>query len=499
MTFVGSLTLEPQTRGSSATLLPGTTVGDYRIDHTIGTGGMGAVYQATQPVIGKRVAIKLLHSSKSQSAVNRFVMEARAVNLIGHPNIVDVFGFGMTDDGRAYLVMELLVGETLAVRAKRSPISIAEICEILVEVTHALEAAHEAGVIHRDLKPENIFLATRKGALNVKLLDFGIAKLIGDGEREPEMRDETRPGVLIGTPRYISPEQVHGKTLDGGADIYALGVVAFELLAGRPPFTASHSYELFEKHAKLKPPKPSAFNAELPEAADTLIGAMLAKEPRERPTLATIRDTLTALRSAPAATVAAVRIPATVTPTALNPVVPAAEATHTTQVARAVTYTRARRIGSFVALGSAAVTGVVLAIVVAHRGSAVAPLPPAALQPEAAAQPPAQPVAVAPVITKPTIEPTIEPTIAPTVGSPAKPPEIELDPVAAGAGARGGAVRHPPVVHGKHDHPPAVKPASEPASERPPEKAADKPTEKPGSASHADDDNGVRSPFERSP
>ena len=164
-------------------------IGDYKIDRSIGMGGMGAVYQATQPLIGKRVAIKVLHRHlcENPTAINRFVTEARAVNQIGHPNIVDVFGFGMADDGRAFLVMELLVGETLEARMKGG-MRFGDACDVLIEVTHALEAAHEVGIIHRDLKPENIFLATR-GA-SVKLLDFGIAKLMGDRD----VVEQTRPG-----------------------------------------------------------------------------------------------------------------------------------------------------------------------------------------------------------------------------------------------------------------------------------------------------------------
>ena len=167
-----------------------------------------------------------MHRTKSDTAVSRFVKEARAVNLIGHPNIVDVFNFGMTSNGRPYLVMELLVGETLAVRVKRGAMPIAETCNVLIEVSHALEAAHEAGIVHRDLKPENVFLAKRKDVLHVKLLDFGIAKLFGDGELGGE---DTRPGVLIGTPRYISPEQVRGVPLDGQQRV--LGGHAFAVVA----------------------------------------------------------------------------------------------------------------------------------------------------------------------------------------------------------------------------------------------------------------------------
>ena len=272
----------------------GTTIGDYRIEATIGSGGTATVYAAVQPVIGKRVAIKILHQMKSDSAVNRFIKEARAVNLIGHPNIVDVFGFGLTDEGLPYLVMELLEGETLSVRAARKRLSHDELCDILTEVTYALEAAHEVGIIHRDLKPDNVFLARRRHVNSVKLLDFGIAKLFGDSGSIGGV-EETRPGVLIATPRYISPEQVRGTQLDGRVDIYSLGVVMFELLTGRAPFNAASSYDLIQKHAKLKPPLASSFEPKA-RAADELVNQMLAKSPDDRPTLAQIRSRLDKLR-----------------------------------------------------------------------------------------------------------------------------------------------------------------------------------------------------------
>ncbi|MFT3693384.1 MAG: serine/threonine-protein kinase [Kofleriaceae bacterium] len=280
----------------SPDLESGTAIGDYRIESTIGSGGMATVYAAVQPVIGKRVAIKVLHQAKSETAINRFIKEARAVNLIGHPNIVDVFGFGMTDRGRPYLVMELLEGETLAVRAARDPLDVSELCDMLTEVAYALEAAHEVGIIHRDLKPENIFISRRRHITHVKLLDFGIAKYFGTESPAIGEVDDTRPGVLIGTPRYISPEQVRGTKLDGRVDVYALGVVAFELLTGRPPFTANNSYDLFQKHAKLKPPVPSSFEPKVPPAMDTLIAQMLAKDPADRPTLVDVRAQLDKLR-----------------------------------------------------------------------------------------------------------------------------------------------------------------------------------------------------------
>jgi hypothetical protein len=463
---MGSATLAPE-----PDLAPGTVVGDYRIDHTIGIGGMAAVYQATQPVIGKRVAIKVLHRTKSETALNRFIKEARAVNLIGHPNIVDVFGFGMTDQGRPYLVMELLVGETLAVRIKRGPISVAETCDILIEVTHALEAAHEASVIHRDLKPENIFLAKRKDVVNVKLLDFGIAKLI-DGV-EAGRDDDTRPGVLIGTPRYISPEQVRGQPLDGRADIYALGVVAFELLAGRPPFSGSSAgaYELFEKHAKLKPPKPSAFNVQLPEVADDLIGAMLEKEPSERPSMLAVRERLMKLRVTPASALAAQRAAAAAEPTDVHaaPGASLLPETPTTRTERALPDTEHDRPPSGMetptrqltlqeteaialrrtwlvrgAIGGAVVVGGIIAIAIAATGGKL----PARTEPPAAPVATESHVKVTPIAATPDNAP-IAATAAPDAGVPGSDESIELDPVT-----------HAPdrAAHARHVKPPAPKP-----------------------------------------
>jgi len=488
---MGSATRDVEVHDRSPDLAPGTIIGDYRIDHTIGVGGMAAVYQATQPVIGKRVAIKVLHRTKSDTALNRFIKEARAVNLIGHPNIVDVFGFGMTDSGRAYLVMELLVGETLAVRIKRDPISLAETCDVLVEVAHALEAAHEAGIIHRDLKPENVFLARRKHVESVKLLDFGIAKLIGDSESG--MVEDTRPGVLIGTPRYISPEQVRGLPLDGGADIYALGVVAYELLAGRAPFSGG-SYDLFEKHAKLRPPKPSAFNPQLPEQADALVGAMLAKEPSERPTLTAIRAALVQLRTAPASALAAARTAAAAEPTDVHAIGVTQDAT---RPIAARSSSAAQRWGVRVGLGAAAV-GIALAIAATGgrlptRAAAVPPIaPPAAL---------AEPVAV----------------------HASDEPAIELDPVEpARAPHKRGKVlpaEKPVPEKSAAERSPSEKPAPRPAAERSPSEkstpkaaaerspsekparaAVEKPAvEKPAAEPAAPDDDAVRSPFERAP
>ena len=289
--------------GPSVDLPPGAVVGEYQIETKLGHGGMGAVYQAIHPVIGKRVAIKILHHElcANEESVNRFVQEARAVNRIGHPNIVDVFGFGTTEDNRAFLAMELLQGESLGRRLGREPsLTSREACGVLLEVSYALEAAHAAGIIHRDLKPDNVFLvAGRNGAIDVRLLDFGIAKLSRDGALIEGSVTSTQPGVMIGTPQYMAPEQARGMPLDGSADIYALGVMAFEMLTGRPPFLSEDPVELVAKHITLLPPAPSDFNADLPEIADQLIGEMLEKDPSERPAIARVQELLERIKISP--------------------------------------------------------------------------------------------------------------------------------------------------------------------------------------------------------
>lgn len=277
-------------RTHAPTSAPGDLIGDYRIERMLGEGGMGAVYAAVHDVIDKRVALKVLRRElcRAPEFVQRFVKEARAVNRIGHPNIVDVFGFGRTSDGRAFLAMELLEGETLTTRLAAGPLETPEACNIGIEIAHALEAAHQAGVIHRDLKPDNVFLARLHGRSVVKLLDFGIAKLSGD-------TSGTQMGAMLGTPMYIAPEQARGIQLDGRADIYALGVMLFEMLTGQPPFDSDNAIELAALHITEPPPVASSIR-HVPRIADVMIGRMLAKDPAERPTLADVRRFLEILR-----------------------------------------------------------------------------------------------------------------------------------------------------------------------------------------------------------
>src|SRR4051812_28905300 len=205
---VGSLAPSLASGGGYDDDLPaGSIAGEYQIEKKIGEGGMGSVYGARHPLIGKRAAIKVLRRelSASPEAVDRFVREAQAVNTIGHPNIVDVFGFGTLPDGRSFFVMEWLEGEAPRARVT-PPLRFAQALEVLESIAVALRAAHEAGVVHRDLKPDNVYLARAKGAPapRVKLLDFGLAKLSGPtGEARV---DHTRTGIVMGTPLYLSPE-----------------------------------------------------------------------------------------------------------------------------------------------------------------------------------------------------------------------------------------------------------------------------------------------------
>jgi serine/threonine-protein kinase len=267
-------------------LEPGTQLGEYQIEAKIGEGGMGVVYAAVHPLIGKRAAVKVLKAELCRSAFNveRFIDEARVVNKIGHPNIVDVFAFGRTTDGRSYFIMEWLKGESLRTRIARTRLDLDEVCAIVKQLARALEAAHEQGVIHRDLKPDNIFLIDVRGDTPiVKLLDFGIAKLA----REEHRMERTATGAMVGTPQYIAPEQAKGYAIDHRVDIYALGGIIFELLTGRPPYVADNAMEMVAKHLMEAVPRASSLTT-VPEPLDDLVLKMLAKDPAGRPPLAEV-------------------------------------------------------------------------------------------------------------------------------------------------------------------------------------------------------------------
>ena len=258
-------------------------VGEYQIELKVGEGGFGCVYRAVHPLIGKTVAIKVLNRqySSNPQMVSRFVAEARAVNQIRNRNIIDIFSFGTLDDGRHYYVMELLEGMTLDRYVKEKGRLGPEVAiPILRGLARALDAAHAAGIAHRDLKPENIFLILEDdGAIFPKLLDFGIAKLLGDSG----VSFKTRTGQPIGTPYYMSPEQCRGKDVDHRTDIYSFGILVHEALTGRIPFTGDNLMDLLVKQTTAEPPRVSSVCAELPASLDGPILDMLKKDPAERP------------------------------------------------------------------------------------------------------------------------------------------------------------------------------------------------------------------------
>ena len=291
----------------SSELAAGSVVGEYTIDRKLGDGGMATVYGATHPLIGKKAAIKVIAPALSLDAglVERFTLEARAVNAIGHPNIVDVFSFGRLADGRSYFVMEWLQGDTLYDRMWDRRLGLDEALDILDQVCDALEAAHEKGIVHRDLKPANIFLCPVRGRRDlVKLLDFGVAKLISPSDdtdaSDPLSRPpQTMTGQVVGTPDYLSPEQARAKSVDGKTDVYALGVIAWEMILGRRPFEADNSADVVRLHLSEAPPRPRSLWPEIPSPLDELLAAMLEKSAGKRPSPMEVRAIIRELRGTP--------------------------------------------------------------------------------------------------------------------------------------------------------------------------------------------------------
>lgn len=261
-------------------MLGRTLLDRYRLEGRIGQGGHGAVYVARQLSIGRDVAIKLLMEQPAQDAeiVQRFEREARIISQLRHPNTLELYDFGQSEDGQVFLVTELLEGAALDQTLKAGPLSEARTLRILYSICGALAEAHHKGVIHRDLKPPNVFLADVSGEEVVKVLDFGIARLAEDGI-------QTATGKLFGTPTYMSPEQARGDTLDARTDLYSLGVLAYQCLSGQVPFRASTPMGLLMKHVQEDPP---AFDALKPpttisEPVRALVFSLLAKLPDDRP------------------------------------------------------------------------------------------------------------------------------------------------------------------------------------------------------------------------
>ena len=259
----------------------------YRLDERLGTGGMGTVYRATHLLIDRPVAIKLLNPRyvEDEAAQTRFRREARAAGRLQHTNAVTVTDFGRTSDGFVYIVMELLEGRTLReVLAHDAPLDTARAVSMMLQISAAVGAAHEAGVIHRDLKPANIFVVQRKDAPPyIKVLDFGIAKLAAEALDDDDPKTLTQVGAMIGTPRYMSPEQCDGATLTPASDVYSLGIILYEMLTGTTPFSGSSPIAIAIKHSTMPPRNPREFVASIPVALEEIVMGALEKLPDDRP------------------------------------------------------------------------------------------------------------------------------------------------------------------------------------------------------------------------
>ncbi|MFT3922585.1 MAG: protein kinase [Myxococcales bacterium] len=248
------------------------------VSELIGTGGMGAVYRGRHQLVGRDVALKFLSPryARDPAARERFLREARAANRIDHEHIIDITDFGETSDGLVFLVMEYLEGEPLGKVIGAGPLEPVRALTIAHQLATALARAHELDVIHRDVKPDNVFVQQRRGADFVKLLDFGLAKVVGEHRL-------TATGKVFGTPEYLAPEQARGEPLTGQADQYALGCVLYEMLTGSLPFEGP-SPEVVLKHLQVPPSPPSSLRPDLPLRGkiDALVLRMLAKHPGER-------------------------------------------------------------------------------------------------------------------------------------------------------------------------------------------------------------------------
>ena len=260
----------------------------YRIEALIGMGGFGAVFRGRATRLPKPVAIKILSVSGAIGAFDattqakRFEQEAKATSLLSHPNTIQVFDFGTTDDGVLYLVMELLEGRTLtAARKACGTFTMQRTCSVGAQICHSLSEAHGHGIIHRDMKPDNVFLVDAHGRTDfVKVLDFGIAKLLDPPPDADISTPDTRTGLISGTPRYMAPEQALCEPPDARTDLYCLGVILYELLSGRPPFESKTPLLLLRQHTDSPAPP---LGEHIPVPMRELVHAMLEKKRDDRP------------------------------------------------------------------------------------------------------------------------------------------------------------------------------------------------------------------------
>ena len=257
----------------------GKSIKGYRLEEILGVGGVGCVFRATHPLIKKQVAIKILQNTDPTAKIlERFFTEARAANEIRHENVIDVIDFDQTDEKTPFMIMEYLHGQSLAAAIEEeAPFTEARLCHIALQICAALSAAHTRGIIHRDLKGDNIFLTHRGDESDfVKILDFGIAKLLYANE------NPTQTGLMIGTPLCMAPEQALGLKVDARVDVYALGVLLFQMCTGRSPFEHSIPMVIVSMHLESPAPSPRQYNPAVSGTLEGIIARCLQKKPADR-------------------------------------------------------------------------------------------------------------------------------------------------------------------------------------------------------------------------
>jgi tetratricopeptide (TPR) repeat protein len=267
----------------------GQTISHYRIVEKLGEGGMGTVYIAEDTLLGRRVAIKTLNAGRTEKGAHfrsRFLREARAVSGLSHPHIATVHDYGESADGQPYIVMELVKGETLGELMHNERLTIPRALQIIEQVAGALAEAHRHGIVHRDIKPSNVAIDHRG---EVKVLDFGLAKQVNpdalemnDPERQTLLNAQTQEGVVVGTPMYLSPEQALGVEIDARSDLFSLGTLLYECIAGKPPFDGVSRIEICTKVIRDDPPPPSQFNSDVNAELDRITLKALEKKPQAR-------------------------------------------------------------------------------------------------------------------------------------------------------------------------------------------------------------------------
>jgi hypothetical protein len=345
--------------------------GKYRLVRLLGEGGMGAVYEARHELIGRRCAVKFLHGEYARQAevVKRFLREAQAASAVGHPAIIDIYDVGTTEDGSPYMVMEFLDGTSVAgLLADGKKVPVAQAVEIAVQVLSGLAAAHRRGIVHRDLKPDNLYLVQVPGACaKLKILDFGISRVMLAGDLTERL---TQTGTVLGTPFYMAPEQAMGRSdIDHRLDVYAMGVILFEMLTGCVPFSGSNFNQIVVRILTERFPAPRSADPSIPPALEEVI---LRATSRDRDLRYADADAMTAalLPFLDASVLARLGLSATAAVVPTAGVVPTAPAvapipTEMSRMAeRTAIVAGRRRIGLWLAIGIAAATALAAGLIV---------------------------------------------------------------------------------------------------------------------------------------